>query len=413
MKRLLSYILLLVMVNLACARSNSGASGSPTSASAPAVPATPPSVPAEYQSLADELNSEMGAFENTLSQQSDQSPSNVIIATDLAYANGNIGEALLQSQTMQLNQTLLDRLQTIGVKGVVIQISFPLLDPSFPRNSEYLQFFQNVVAEAHKRGIKVLVESGTIFSGTAYSSVKVDYSKYTTQTFLHGRENQVLLIASQVRPDYLMIGNEPTTEEMLTHLTITPPNWGNFLNDTMSRIDHSNILIGTGTGTWEDPSYFNQAMQVKGIDFIDLHIYPMGKNASLLDRAFTYAQKARDAGKRVTISEAWLYKASPELNGGYGNFSEIYDRDVYSFWEPLDARFITDILKLADTTHMDFVSFFWTRYFFSYLDYNATDHNQSTESFNRQINQAGLAAVQNGSISSLGQWFQQELSSRH
>ena len=410
MKRLLSFILLLVLISLACARSNRSSGGSPTSVPLP--PAAPPPVPAEYQSLANELNTEMSQFEDSLSKLPNDGTHPATVAVELAYANGNVGETLLKPETMQLNLTLLDRLQAMGVKGVVVQISFPLLDPSFPRNAEYLQFYKDIVDEAHKRGIKVLVESGTIFAGTAYSSVQVDYSKYTTETFLQGRENQVLLIASQVEPDYLMIGNEPTTEEMLTHLTISPEAWGNFLNDTMSKIDHSNILIGTGTGTWEDPSYFDQAMQVKGTDFIDLHIYPMGNNAVLLDRALKYAQQARAAGKRVTISETWLYKAAASVNGGYGNFSEIYDRDVYSFWQPLDERFIGDIIKLADLTHMDFVSFFWTRNFFAYLNYNTTDHNQSTQAFNRQINQAGMAAVQNGSISGLGQWFEQELSVR-
>jgi len=404
MKRLLNFILLLVIVSLGCARSNRGTGTNPTSA--------PPSIPTEYQPLADELNGEMAQFEDSLVNLPQDGTHSAIVATELAYANGNVGEALLSPGIMQLNRTLLDRLHAMGVKGVVVQIPFPLLDPSFPRSAEYLQFYKDILHEARLRGIKVLVESGTVFSGTAYSPIQVDYSKYTTGSFLQGREDQVLVIASQLRPDYLMIGNEPTTEEMLTHLTITAQDWGKYLNATLGRINHSGILIGTGVGTWEDPSYFEQAMQVKGTDFIDLHIYPMGRNASLLERALKYTQQARTAGKRVTISEVWLYKAAAGVNGGYGNFSEIYNRDVYSFWQPWDERFIGDMIKLADLTHMDLVSFFWTRSFFAALDYNATDHNQTTEAFNRQINQAGMAAVQKGSLSGLGQWFQQELSTR-
>ncbi len=407
MKRLFAFLFIMSLVSLACGRS-----ARIQSTPQPAAPAAPPPVPSEYRPLADELNAELAAFEAALSKQPDPGPGSVIIATELAYANGNLGETLLKPETMELNRILLDRLQAMGVKGVVIQISFPLLDPGFPRASEYLQFFKDVVGEAHRRGFKVLVESGTIFSGTAYSPVQVDYSQYTTETFLQGRENQVLLIASQVKPDYLMIGNEPTTEEMLTHLPISPTAWGSFLKDTLSKIDRSGVLVGTGAGTWEDPAYFNQAMQVKGTDFIDLHIYPMGKDAVLLDRALSYAQQARAAGKRVTISETWLYKAAPQGLNAYGDYAEIYNRDVYSFWEPLDARYIQDILKLADVTRMDFVSFFWTRNFFAYLDYDTTPHNQSTEAFNRQINQACLANVQNGSMSALGQDFMQLLQVR-
>jgi hypothetical protein len=406
MKPFIALLALRTLVGLAC---NRAAQGTPSSET----PAPPPAVPGEYQSLADELNNELGSFEGKLSQQIDPGPSKVIIATELSFANGNIGEGLLSPNIMDLNRTLLDRLQAIGVKGVVMQISYPLLDPSFPRSAEYLQFYKNIVREVHQRGLKVLVESGAIFAGTDYSTVKVDWSKYTTDTFLKGREDQVLLIANQVKPDYLMIGNEPTTEAMLTHLTITPQAWGLFLADTLSKIDRSGVaLVGTGVGTWEDPAYFDQAMRVSGSDFIDIHIYPMGPGAVLLDRALTYAQQARAAGKRVTISESWLYKAAPQINNGYTNFADVYNRDVYGFWEPYDLRFITDLLKLADITHTDFVSFFWIRYFFSYLDYQPTDHNQSTAAFNRQINQASGANIQSGSYSALEQQFMQLLMSR-
>jgi hypothetical protein len=302
----------------------------------------------------------------------------------------------------------------MGVKGVVLAIKFPLLKPDFPRSSEYLQFFKNIMVECHQRSLKVLVECGAIFAGTPYSPVEVDWSNYTTETFLQALEDQLLLIAEEIKPDYLTLANEPQTEEALTKLTITPAIWSDFIASTLQNIDRSGgLLVGAGTGTWENPNYINELFNMPGLDYIDLHIYPMNSNAIYFDRALNYALEARAAGKRVTVSESWLWKATPaELGNFLGDTEKIMNRDVYSFWYPLDERFVQDIMNLADATGMDFVSFFWTRNLLSYLDYDSTPHNLTTAEYNRLINQASLANLQKGTLSPLGQYLQQALNSR-
>jgi hypothetical protein len=297
---------------------------------------------------------------------------------------------------------------------VVLAIKFPLLKPDFHRSSEYLQFFKNIMAECHQRGMKVLVECGAIFAGTPYSPVQVDWSNYTTETFLQGLEDQLLLIAEEIKPDYLTLANEPQTEEALTKLTITPAIWGDFIASTLQKIDRSGgLLVGAGTGTWENPSYINELFNMPGLDYIDLHIYPMNSNAIYLDRALNYTLEAHAAGKRVTVSEAWLWKATPaELGNFLGDTEKIMNRDVYSFWYSLDERFIQDIINLADATDIAFVSFFWTRNLLSYLDYDSTLHNLTTTEYNRLINQASLANLKNGTLSPLGQYLQQVLNNR-
>jgi hypothetical protein len=381
--------------------------------STPTPELTPP-IPEEYQSIYGELETEMAHFEVTLNEQWDHSLGQTIMATELAYANGNIGEGLLSATIMDYNRILLDRLQAMGGKGVVLAIKFPLLKPDFPRSSEYLQFFKNIMVECHQRGMKVLVECGAIFAGTPYSPVEVDWSNYTTETFLQGLEDQLLLIAEEIKPDYLTLANEPQTEEALTKLTITPAMWSDFIASTLEKIDRSGgLLVGAGTGTWENPSYINELFNMPGLDYIDLHIYPMNKDAIYLDRALNYAIEARSGGKRVTVSEAWLWKATPaELGNFLGDTEKIMNRDVYSFWYPLDERFIQNIMNLADATGMDFVSFFWTRNLLSYLDYNNTPHNLTTAEYNRLINQASLGNLKQDKLSPLGQYFQQVLNSR-
>jgi hypothetical protein len=272
------------------------------------------------------------------------------------------------------------------------------------------------MAECRKRNIKVLVECGAIFAGTPYSPVKVDWSKYTAQTFLQGLQDQLVMIAREIKPDYLTLANEPQTEEGLTKLIITPAVWADFVNSAQKKVDRSGgMLVGAGTGTWEDRSYIEAIMNMPGLDYIDLHLYPMGKDAALLERGYSDAMAARAAGKRVTVSECWLYKAAPDElvgSGGLGNANLIMNRDYYSFWGPLDSRFLRDMMDLADATKMDFISFFWMRYFFAYLDYEKIPRGISTEELNHLITPAAANAVLKGNLSTLGQYYQQQLAAR-
>jgi hypothetical protein len=119
-------------------------SNTPTPALSPVpsnMPLASPAVPADYQPLYTELDSELPHFERTLSQSQYYVAGQPTFAAELAYANGNVGDALLNPNSLSNNRILLDRFQAIGVKGVVIAIKFPLLKPDFPRSSEYIQFW--------------------------------------------------------------------------------------------------------------------------------------------------------------------------------------------------------------------------------------------------------------------------------
>ena len=372
-----------------------------------------PAVPQEYQQLYNGLSLDMERFQAKLDTMPGVSgrENKTVFAAELLYANGNVGEALLNPQVMSLNRVMLDRFQSMGIKGVVVAIKYPLLSPDFPRSSEFLKFYKDITVECHGRGIKVLVEVGAIFSGTPYSPVQIDWSKYTTETFLQGLENQLILVAGQVQPDYLTLANEPVTDEGLTKLKITPEAWSSFISSTVSRIDRSHgILVGAGTGTWENPAYMNTIINMPGLDYIDLHIYPMGRDNLFLERALSYSQTSHRNGKRVTVSECWLYKALPEeLGSGLGNAETIMDRDYYSFWSPLDSQFTRLMVSLSATADLDFVSFFWSRYFFNYLVYQTTPHNLRTSELTRLATRASMNNMQKANLSTLGLYLQKLL----
>ena len=262
--------------------------------------------------------------------------------------------------------------------------------------------------------MKVLVETGAVFAGTAFSSVHVDWSKYTSASFLKGMQDQLVLIAHEIKPDYLTLTEEPGTQEMLTKPHFTLNDWTNFIETTLKRLDRTGgMLVGAGMGSWDDAAYVTAFLGINGIDYIDMHIYPPGKNGVFLERALSTALQVKAAGKRFTVGESWLYKATlAEITSGLGVNEGAFNRDTYSFWYPLDERFIEDIMDMADGGEMDFVSFFWMRNFLAYLDYSTSTKNLSTAELNRLINQTALINLRLGVLSPLGQFYKDQLSGR-
>ncbi len=79
------------------------------------------------------------------------------------------------------------------------------------------------------------------------------------------------------------------------------------------------------------PLYVQLLCQI-GIDFVDLHVYPV--NGDMLNRLITYTDQANACGKPVAISEARLQKQRDsefaKIDAAFDN--AIYARDTFSFW---------------------------------------------------------------------------------
>jgi hypothetical protein len=412
--------LILTLALLATACSQSATPGpettnTPENASSPVATATvgqaTPSapVPQEYQEVYASLDETLESFQDYLNQHRGGATGSTVFAAELLVANGNRGDVLLQPTTMAEVKLYLDRLQELGVQGVSVAISYPLLRPDFPRSAEYLRFFQEVAQEVHGRGLKLLVESGPAFPDPEYSRLQVDFSGFTTETYFQSKRDQLLLIAREVRPDYLAISGEPTTEQKLTGLSLPPAEYAAFAHETADAIDRSTgILVGAGAGTWEDPAYVQALVGGASLDFINLHIYPLkSPYDDYLQRAVDWAELARASGKKLVIGESWLYKASPTEVGK--PYQEIFPRDVFSFWQPLDIRFIEAMAGLAHYQGFEYVSLFWANYFFSYLDYDETPENLSTVELMNRANQAASDSILADTFSGTGQALQQLL----
>ncbi|MFV1958548.1 MAG: hypothetical protein ACC662_03950, partial [Planctomycetota bacterium] len=304
-------------------------------------------------------------------------------------------------------QTLyLQRPFALGVRGVKVSASYPLLDPGYPRADEYAAFYRRVARLVRKRGMTLLVGTGAMFTNPEFSNVRPDYTHLTLRTYRAGRRRVIERILREMAPDYLTVANEPSTAAKITGIAALddPVRRGAFVRLLIRGLDRGRTKIGAGAGTWEDPAHLGIVARMEGLDYLDVHVYPVLRG--FLDRTFPAARLARDHGKSFVIGEAWLYKASvAEMRHGM-TWSEIFRRDAFSCWESSDARFVLALTRFARSQGVSFLSFFWSRYFFGSLD--ASDPTVARQGAAACLRLANAAAVKNllaGRASSLGRRY--------
>ena len=145
------------------------------------------------------------------------------------------------------------------------------------------------------------------------------------------------------------------------------------------------------------------------MDFVDLHIYPVGtKGDNYLERAIEMAEIAKKSGKRLTVSEFWLYKAGPqELGGGVAATPRIFRRDAYGFWIPLDREFITDIVHFANRMRASFISISFGEYLFGYLPYSPELEQMPAQQFLKTFRTRVFNRLKQGLLSPTGELYKQ------
>ena len=192
----------------------------PAAAEMTATP-TPIEVPPAFQPLYDELQTRLQAAQAEFAARPGPGgPPSLVL--ELLAANGNRGEELLRPDTLATTILFLDRFKELGATGVAVQIVYPLLGRDYPRSDEYLNFYRAVAGEVRKRGLTLIIATGAPFSGTEFSPLHIDYSSKTPQSYLQERLEQAAVIARELRPDYLCLSEEQSTERMLTGSTSRP-----------------------------------------------------------------------------------------------------------------------------------------------------------------------------------------------
>jgi len=246
-----------------------------------------------------------------------------------------------------------------------------------------LTVYQNLQKSIHQSGMKMIVESAVLFPGyfSANSGFNLTgyYAGLSDTEYEAARAQNVLTIAQQIGPDYINLNSEPDTDLQLTKRTSlygTPQAYAMMNEIIISHVRAQGVTIpiGAGVGTWLNgqagATDWVQALLGTDIDYLDLHVY--ATNYNFLPNAITYADMALQAGKKVAISECWdLKETDQEFTGTtVSNEDSYYARDTFSFWAPVDTAFVEAFVNFADWKGLIYVSPFWTRYYWAYLNYN-------------------------------------------
>ena len=404
----------------------------------PAVGDGPPPPPSEYSALFGELSTNLAEFQAQVHAQWDGSTGPAQFAGGLAAANGNKSVGLLSPATWTRTVEMLDAFQAMGVTLVKVDMQYPVLTPAF---HDYLtanppplvpgysytvdnfigypaSFYSKLAAEIRTRGMGLWIEHSTLFddfsptppsgyfAGIRALGLATAQARYTAE-----QQAEAVLIVSELAPDYYTIADEPTTQDAnFGYLPgsggsqvpiFTPDEWGAFVQGTAAAIraaaPTAATLLGAGSGTWETRAYTERFAALPELDYIDFHMYPLETPfENYLQNALDWADYVRgvDPGKKLTLGEAWLYKvSSAELVSRSIGANDIFGRDVYNFWEPLDRQMLEVLYTVAHFKGFEAVMPFWTQYFFAYLTYGdpSLDGLSSIELLSR----AGQDAVPN------------------
>lgn len=326
-------------------------------------------VPYAYRGLYHELYNKLDSLRTDVNSRWNGKKSAVRFGVELLVANSNLGEILLTDQVIGATRLTLERLKDLGVRSIAISIQYPILTASFPHVAEYRRFYKQVAEEIRRRGFVLIVEMGSMFREPEFSKLKINYNGLTLKRFKDELREMAAAVITDMRPDYLTLFTEPDTQAQNTGLDFSVANFSATIQHVLSGLNRSGARLGAGAGTWDDMAYFKALAQIPQLDYLDLHIYPIQRDF-VIDRVQQAAAMAQRHNKTVAIGETWLYKVSERELGKISPVSA-FARDVFSFWQPLDIMFIETIIDLSHQIRAEFCSFFWMKYLYGYLEYNA------------------------------------------
>ena len=333
-------------------------------------------VPSKYQSQYSTVQNLLNQFNSSLGPAA-SSPNSFTYATELLPANGNQGPALFNPNNLNGVQINLNALKAMGVKGVTIAVGYPLLDPSFPNSTQYLQYFKTVVSICHQDGFTVDIEAQVLFANTVYSPLTFDWSNLSYSQYVLNHIAQDNLICSQIKPDILEIGVEADTEAFLTGYTQlnTVSGWSSYINQMLNGIDKNDTKLAAGAGDWlpNTTQWIQGFVNNPNLDFISTHSYPIV--TPFLNNLISLGQFAQQENKRIVFDEEWDTKILQPVNGGggggYGG-PQATQQDVFSYWIPIDTQFQLLMAKFCQIYPCEYLSpFDGNYYFFAYLTWSS------------------------------------------
>lgn len=335
-----------------------------------------------YEDLQSELRTTLNQHLRTLNSLPTITNPARIVTTHVTLAAAARLDDLLGKWTLDSTIKQIDALVALGCKGVVLQISAPILDASVPNFMGYRTYYSGVVAAIRARGLKLLIETPLVFSQGAFGG-SFDYSRYTTPlALLTAVHNHVRYCAEAYAPDWLVVMQEPGTGAKQSGMEISMKQWGTFVAQVVAAIDASPVVnrslvkLAAGVGAWDEVEYIEAFAKLPTLNAIDLHVYPIASTViDYIERMKSLANIAQAAGKQITISECGFYPQSKaEVALRLPGSSQVFARDCFENFT-LERLLFMDVMgAFMRTYNVAFGAWFYSRQLFGNgaLPYDAT-----------------------------------------
>jgi len=380
-----------------------GLTGLVSAGAAPALTVTsepPGPVPPQYGAQYAAVQTQVQAF----AKDSGTPPASsaTTIGTELLAANGNIGAGLLRPNAINGVINELNAFQELGVTGVTVDVSFPLLLKTTANRAGYLAYYEQVAAQVRLRHMVLSVEENPIFVGTPLTTLHISYAGLTLASYAAEQRAEAQTIIVDLHPKYLSLLTEPDTFTDAVGLPLdTPANAAAVVKAELKGLRRDGTLVGAGTGTWSSPT-IDAALLGTSIDYLDIHVYPIGAVQVANLQADVAAAKA--AGRTLVMDETWLDKPTPTEGAGPAGAPQELKVKSYSFWEPLDEAFVTSMVDFVRSEGFAYVSFFdGARAFFGYLTWSPALAAATYQQFSVEYNRLVATNMASGTISQSGE----------
>jgi hypothetical protein len=309
-----------------------------------------------------------------------------LIAPNLFMASSMYGSAASDSQRWKDLLATLDAYKTMRMDAVFVQILAP--DLTFGEPGALIEFYQRLAKEIHARHMKLYVEhfvnmpfKPNLPSGPhAYKGPRapkdLQDDPQGRQDFLKILEQENTLIYREIKPDYLTLINEPESAIIQAlHLSFSADELANWVGKVTTHLKSAgtspSTLLGAGAVTWEPEEFVLKFAKQTNLDYVDIHMYSVKLKGE--DQVAKLAALVRDIREarpdmRITIGETWLLKlgaGGPKVT----TYQEIFLRNNFSFWSPLDEQFLTLLMGIAQKEDISVVAPFFSQYFFTYYTF--------------------------------------------
>ncbi|MBU0490072.1 MAG: T9SS type A sorting domain-containing protein [Bacteroidetes bacterium] len=329
-------------------------------------------VPANWTSLYNGLEAKVRSIDSIMTAEWDGIKHCTNYCTNLMPANSSQGPDLLtQMPSLYVVKKHLDALDSIGINTIDLAIQYPTLVSAFPQSSEYLEYYKLVVQEIRNRGMKIIVGCQATVRDSVYGHMPVDsfYIGLDATRYKTEKLQMIQTIIDTLQPDYLTIEMEPQTQADNLPIDFSLNSVMDYVDFFMQGMVKNGVQIGAGSGTWDDLMFIDSIARLPDIDFIDYHIYPINQSC-FIDKVFQIDSIATLYNKKLVIGESWLFKATDaELLDTTLSPADLFYRDVFSFWIPLDSLFFTSVVKLSHYSKTEVTSLIWSNLFFAYIDH--------------------------------------------